>query len=441
MRIPSQRGAVLIQVGLGMIALMALSALAVDYGVKLASRRAAQNAADAGALAGAIALSYDDPKDKSDSGPAKQSALQFALSNAVWGESPDVNVTTDITFPPCNAGPDTCVRVDVFRNQARGNPLPTFFGNLIGISEQGVRASATAQVVVGDTTECLKPWVVVDRWDEFEGAETDWDKPGGDPDFVWPDGSMPSSTYDKYSDGKGQSPPPELDLYIPPSSTSPGTGFTPARDHGKRFAIKTPSPSDPISSGWVQSVDLPRVDTTSGGASAYEENIKTCNGWPVSLAKPEVPCPTDPTVIGSWQEKIYWAKRGCLRVQTGVAQGPTTDGIEFIIAKDPDAFWDGTKVVTTLNPSPRIVPIGVFDIDQYLSMDPSGSGGIVRLVNIFGFFIEGLGDVDAKTGAISCCSKGGKAVVGRLINIPGLMTGFSTLDPESSFLKTIILVR
>ena len=443
MRILSQRGAVLIQVGLGMIALMALSALAIDYGVKMAARRAAQNAADAGALAGAIALSFDDPDDKSDTGPAKQSALKFALANAVWGESPDVNVSTDITFPTCPppTEPDTCIRVDVFRNQARGNPLPTFFGNLVGISDQGVRATATARVVAGDTTECLKPWVVVDRWDEFEGAETDWDKPGGDPDFIWPGDSMPTSTYDKYSDGKGQNPPAENDLYVPPSSTSPGTGFTPALDFGKRFAIKTPSPSDPVSSGWVQSVDLPRVDTTNGGAAAYEENIRTCNGWPTSLAKPEVPCPTDPNTIGSWEEKIFWAQRGCLRVQTGVAQGPTTDGIEFIMAKDPSAYWDGTKVVSTFSPSPRIVPIGVFDIDQYLAMNPTGSGGIVRLVNIFGFFIEGMGDVDKNTGLITCCSKGGKAVVGRLINLPALMTGTSTLDPESSFLKTIVLVR
>ena len=435
----SQSGAILIQVGLGMIALMALSALAVDYGVKVAARRAAQNAADAGALAGAIALSYDNPNDKSDTGPAKQSALKFAKANGVWGESPDVDVTTDITFPTCV--PDTCVRVDVYRNQERNNALPTFFGNLVGITDQGVKASATAQVVTGDTTECLKPWVVVDRWDEAEGAETDWNLPGGDPDFVWPPGFMPVSTYDKYSDGKGQNPPQENDTYVPPNKDNAGTGFTPERDHGRQFALKISSPSDGVSSGWVQSVDLPRRDTTSGGASTYEENIRTCNGWPVSLAKPEVACPTNPNDIGSHAEKAYWAARGCLRVQTGVAQGPTVDGIEFIIAKDPGAKWDGTKVVSTFNPSPRIVPVGVMDVQTYLQLNPSGSGGVVRLVNVFGFFIEGMGDVDKTTNQITCCSKSGKAVVGRLINIPGLMTGTSTIDPDASFLKTIILVR
>ena len=45
--------------------------------------------------------------------------------------------------------PDTCVKVDAFRNQARGNPLPMFFGKLVGVANQGVVATATAQVVTG----------------------------------------------------------------------------------------------------------------------------------------------------------------------------------------------------------------------------------------------------------------------------------------------------
>ena len=35
-------------------------------------------------------------------------------------------------------------------------------------------------------------------------------------------GMLPTSTYDKYSDGKGQAPPQENDVYIPPSATSTG---------------------------------------------------------------------------------------------------------------------------------------------------------------------------------------------------------------------------
>ena len=57
------------QVGLALIALLAFSAFVIDYGVLWVSRGQAQNAADAAALAGAVALSYDDPNDRSDAGP------------------------------------------------------------------------------------------------------------------------------------------------------------------------------------------------------------------------------------------------------------------------------------------------------------------------------------------------------------------------------------
>ena len=41
------------------------------------------------------------------------------------------------------------------------------------------------------------------------------------------------------------------------------------------------------------------------------------------------------------------------------------------------------------------------DIDWYLSHDPTGNNGVLRMVNIFGFFIEGMGSVDQNTGAIA----------------------------------------
>ena len=111
--------------------------------------------------------------------------------------------------------PDTCIKVDVYRNQARNNPLPMFFGNLLGIGSQGVRATATAQIVTGNRTDCLKPWAILDRWDEYNAAGGEPDYPSPDPDFNY------NSTFDKYSDGKGQAPPQEADLYVPPGHTRP----------------------------------------------------------------------------------------------------------------------------------------------------------------------------------------------------------------------------
>jgi hypothetical protein len=91
--------------------------------------------------------------------------------------------------------------------------------------------------------------------------------------------------------------------------------------------------------------------------------------------------------------------------------------------------------------SPRVVPIGVMDIDWYLSLDPTGNNGVVRLVNIYGFFIEGMGNVDGNTGAIIFPVANGQSVIGRIMTIPAMGSGSSNLPNNASFLRSIILVR
>ena len=81
-RLSSDRGAVLIQTAIAMIALMAFSAFAVDYGVLWSARRQAQNAADAAAMAGAISMGFVDMDDQAR---ARQSALDAAAQNLIWG--------------------------------------------------------------------------------------------------------------------------------------------------------------------------------------------------------------------------------------------------------------------------------------------------------------------------------------------------------------------
>ena len=52
----------------------------------------------------------------------------------------------------------------------------------------------------------------------------------------------------------------------------------------------------------------------------------------------------------------------------------------------------------------------MIDIDHFLAADPSGANGVLRIVNIYGFFIEGMGDVDVNTGAMTL-NTGGSAVI------------------------------
>ena len=123
--------------------------------------------------------------------------------------------------------------------------------------------------------------------------------------------------------------------------------------------------------------------------------------------------------------------------------GPTSHGIEDLIARDSGASYNtSTKqiVSSSYSPatkSPRVVPIGVMNIDQYLAQAANGSNPVVRLENIYGFFIEGMGDV-AADGSMTL-SASGKSVIGRIMTIPA--TGSSKLNSSSSFLRSIILVR
>ena len=81
----SERGAVLVQVAIAILVLTAMATFVVDHGVLWVSRGQAQNAADAGALSGAIARAYDELTDPpASNGKAFMSAMGAALANNVW---------------------------------------------------------------------------------------------------------------------------------------------------------------------------------------------------------------------------------------------------------------------------------------------------------------------------------------------------------------------
>ena len=168
-----EEGSILIPVAVSLLGLLAFSAFTIDNGIMLSSRGEAQNAADSAALAAALYLAWDNPNDQAG---AQATAVAAAQQHAVWGDQPDVTLA-DVTFPPCPPGApglaDDCVRVEVFRNQrAGGNPLPAFFAMLAGVTDQGVRATATAQILYGTAaTDCVLPFAIPDRWLE---VREDW---------------------------------------------------------------------------------------------------------------------------------------------------------------------------------------------------------------------------------------------------------------------------
>src|SRR5687767_5316554 len=113
-----QVGYILVLAALGMMAFMGVSMLAIDIGMVATARTQAQAAADGAALAGAVALVYNDFDDRSSSGPAVQSAIQVGQANQVMGSNTSVTVA-DVAFPNDEAGDPTRVQVTVFRSSAR----------------------------------------------------------------------------------------------------------------------------------------------------------------------------------------------------------------------------------------------------------------------------------------------------------------------------------
>jgi hypothetical protein len=407
--VTSERGAVLVHVAIALVGLMALGAFVIDYGVLWASRRQAQNAADAGAMAGAIRMAYVDMDDQAG---ARQAAIDAALQNAVWGQPPDID-PGDVTFPPCppgspGAGSNACIRVDVFRNQARNNPLPTFFAQLAGVDEQGVRATATAEVFFGDSTDCVKPWAIADKWIENRNDDP-------------PPGWSEDDTFERYAQNggnRGQLLNP-ADYYEAPNAGGPyapnGTGFTRdsvglgGADYGRLLVLKTGNPHDQISPGWFQPVVL--TPGENGGAN-YRDNIANCND----------------TVIGPGT---------VLTVEPGNMIGPTRQGMANLIAQDPGASWNqslngglggiqgGCTAAGTCARSPRLVAIPLYNPDVFNAGTPHGRTDIT-VIKILGFFMERMQ---------------GNDVVGRIMGYPTVPRGGTSATPATSFVISISLVR
>ena len=169
-----EQGMALAFVGISLLALLSVSMLAIDVGLIMTARNQAQNSADSGALAGAVALGFDDFNDRSSSGPAVQNALAGATANQVMGAAVSVQ-PGDVTFPVDASGGSTLIRVEVHRDTARGNPLNTLIGQYFGLSTADITANATAQASPANAETCVKPWTVPDRWIERQTPAWDID--------------------------------------------------------------------------------------------------------------------------------------------------------------------------------------------------------------------------------------------------------------------------
>ena len=165
-----EEGVSLVIAALSLTVLLGLTAFVTDLGVMWTARGQAQNAADAGALAGATARALDEWTDPpAENGLAYQSAYDAARANIVFGEVPGTVVSW--TCPDWFGGGGPCVRVDVFRDGTNESTrLPRFFSVIFRDSaDMRTRATATAGVQDVNHADCLKPWLIPDKFTDVNG--------------------------------------------------------------------------------------------------------------------------------------------------------------------------------------------------------------------------------------------------------------------------------
>ena len=439
-----ERGAILIHVAIAMVGLLALSAFTIDHGVMMVSRGQGQNSADAAALAAAAYLAWDDSGDPAG---AQAVGVAAAQQNWVWGQPPDVT-QADITFPACPPGapgaPDTCVRADVFRNQRpNGNPLPVFFASLVGMADQGIKATATAQVVSSNSADCVKPFGIYDKWRENDGA-------GG---WLEPDPLV--DIFERYEDH--QDPPvtlPEPDLYIDPwgqcpeagpCTAEPPTGYdadsaNPNNDIGTPIIIKASNTNSRIAPGIYHPVVTNPIE--GPGANNYRDNIRYCDDFVHTIPPPGEP---------GYPYELFF--------EPGNMIGPTRQGIDDLMGLDTGASWfdpdgpggdPGYPVSTCMEfgtctdadgnfsgLSARWIALPLFDPDHYDAGRPSGRQ-TVEIVDIIGLWLEGF----CSTLGVACPQgSSGNDVLGYITHYPSLAQGDLSGNLDESFLRTVILVR
>ena len=344
-----QSGMSLVFIGLGMLAFVSASMLAIDVGMLMTARSQAQNSADSGALAGATALLYDDFNNRTASGPAVTNAIRGAQRNDVMRGQVSVG-PADVTFPVSpTTGQADRVRVEVRRTASRGNAVSTLIARYFGMAQTDIGAVATAEAAPANAMDCVKPFTIPDKWREVTSPP--WDPL--------------TSTYDAFNN-KGQ-PLPNPDVYVPAYDANGNpdpnyTGYNMYRDKGTPLMIRAGTGNN-ITPSFYFSLAL---GTQTGGAW-YDANIAGCN-----------------------HSFYHW---GDLLVQEpGNMMGPTVQGITNLVAQDPSAYWDSIqgKVVSQQfgNHSPRVFPIPLYDPIYYDSGKRNGRTADLKTANWIGFFVD-----------------------------------------------------
>jgi hypothetical protein len=406
--ITGEHGAIFIQVGLAIFVLMAFNVFVLDYGMLWIARNQAQNAADAGALAGALARGYDD-RDP-DLHPVHSLpaliARSVAANNLVWNQAP-----APVVSFACPAGVTAnCTRVDVHRDGNGGSTeLNALFGPVLGVTEQRVRATATAVNGNGNATNCLIPIAFPDDWDERRN---------------------PDDQFNRYIETGTPAMPPQLvpgtpDQYAAPAGAYAGR-TTISGDYGERIVwtidhVIGHVPPLAITRGLMVPLDLP-------GGNTFTQNMQQCSGNTYSIGQP-------------------------LRIAMGVHPAADVEGgIVARFNRDAAADFDygNSRITNSCAPgpcgalSPRLLAIPLFDPDRFQRGRATGNwtqaevgcatnDPCITITNIIGFFIHRIPGAGGG---------GAFGPHGHFVRYPGVTASAApSLVDDASWLVTTHLIR
>jgi len=393
-----ERGVILIIVAISVTVMMMLGAFVFDMGMLWLGRVQAQNAADAGALAGGTAFVFDDRNDLSPTGPGYLSASVAAQSNGVFGGAHGVHVDlgdgTGFEHPaPAQCASGGCVQVDVYQDSTHtSSTIPTLFGVLWGQTSQGIRATATAQVLTANGSNCLLPWVIPDLWLENGGTPL---------------------TYDI-----------GVDNYEPPIP-GPRVGGYSVANIGDYILLNAGSPGDALQPGLYFEADM---RGGGGGTTEFIADIKQC----ANVIK----------IINSTGTCIDDTDISCMNVLTGRRPNAVVEGVEARINADLGASMDGSGVITGScapncvgyegqSTSPRLVPVAMFNPRYYAEAGYPSGNQTLPITNMMALFIDSIVRSGTDKGQVNA------RIAGQTGDLyPGPVPG-----DDAGFLKVVKLIR
>lgn len=387
-----QKGASAIMVAIAIVVIFAFAVLAIDLSLIQLAKTQLQNAADAAALAGAIALATSG----GNQAVATAQAISLAgLNLAVQDIQRSVVIDAgDVTFPEPGK-----VTVTTHRTSTTNDPVTLFFLKVIDplLENKGeVTARATAEIAFVCGTDCLRPFAPPDRWEDADNDSV-WDPADEYTDLntngVWDLGEPLTQDHN----GNGVWDPAEF--YDPEI-----TGYKAPDDIGVNVTLKLRNSNKDFRAGWYYAVRFGPINTggpVESGADPYREWIMGCAPYTVEIGD-------------------------LLELENGVMQGPTVQGLEDLINLDPTAEWDpvtGTVINSIYPTSPRVIKVPAFDPTWGVRHDIPGPG-YVTITKFIALFIEG---------------HDGSDVVGRFMKT--VTDGTPSSDCAGGFLFTVLLVE